>query len=83
VGAKLQAVHDGMPDEPLPEGLDSASCDPAVKHLAHLALHTAAANGTEADWKDWVRQNVPEASGTVLAEAVSCMHESGLWPWPG
>lgn len=81
VGARLQAVHSGMAAEPLPEWLEEASCGPAVKHLAHLAMHTADAGGSEADWRSWVYEHVPDASDLLLAEAAECMHGAGLWPW--
>jgi hypothetical protein len=51
VGERLQAIHSGTVDEPLPEWLEQASCGPAVKHLSHLAMHTAMAGGSEADWR--------------------------------
>jgi hypothetical protein len=83
VGDRLQAVHTGMANTPLPEELEGASCGPAVKHLAHLAIHTAEAGGSEADWKSWVREHVPEVSDKLFAEAEECMHNAGLWPWHG
>lgn len=70
-----------MVDAPLPEWLENASCAPAVKHLAHLAMFTADEGGNEAAWRDWVRTNVPEASETLLNEAEECMRSAGLWPW--
>ena len=81
VGRRLQAVHSGLIEEPLPEGIENASCGPAVKHLAHLAMHTAAANGTEAAWREWVHANVPEVSDKLIDDAEECMRWAGLWPW--
>lgn len=81
VGARLQALHEGRIAEPLPEGLERASCGPAVKHLVHLAIHTADAGGSEADWRAWVTEHVPEVSPALLDDAEACMHGSGLWPW--
>lgn len=81
VGERLQAVHGGLGNPPLPEWLEGASCGPAVKHLAHLAMNTADVGGSESDWKAWVREHVPEASDTLLDEAKECMHSAGLWPW--
>lgn len=81
VGGRLQAVHNGVIDEPLPEWLEGAACGPAVKHLAHLAMHTANAGGTVAEWRAWVHANIPEASEKLIAEAEQCMHSAGLWPW--
>jgi hypothetical protein len=81
VGERLQTIHDHIVDEPLPEWLDQASCGPAVKHLSHLAMHTAAGGGSEADWRLFVRDNAPEVSDQLMAEAVECMRGAGLWPW--
>ena len=81
IGARLEAVHSGMADEPMAEGLERAACGPAVKHLAHLGIHTASAGGSEADWRAWVHEHVPEVSDALLAEAEQCMHSAGLWPW--
>ncbi len=81
VGAPLEAIHNGLIEEPLPERLDEASCGPAVKHMAHLAMHTADAGGTADEWRAWVFAHVPEASAKLLAEAEECMHNAGLWPW--
>lgn len=83
VGSRLEAIHNAVADEPLPEGLDEASCGPAVKHLAHLALHTANAGGTPEEWRAWISEHVPEASAKLLAETEECMHDAGLWPWNG
>lgn len=82
VGQRLRQIHDGVGDEPLPEWLEEAACGPAVKHLAHLATHTADAGGNETDWRAWVHDNVPEATDKLLTEAVECMRGAGLWPWP-
>jgi hypothetical protein len=82
VSERLQAVHSSM-GTPLPEELEGASCGPTVKHLAHLAIHTAQNGGSEADWKAWVHKHVPEVSGSLFVEAEECMHEAGLWPWHG
>lgn len=82
VGQRLQEIH-GRVDGPLPEWLEEASCGPAVKHLAHLAMHTADAGGSAADWRAWVHDHVPEASDKLVAEAAECMHGAGLWPWRG
>lgn len=62
VGQRLQAIHEGTVHTPMPEWLDSAAFGPAVKHLAHLTLHSAEAGGTEADWRASVHEHVPEAS---------------------
>ena len=82
VGARLQQLHEEMGDMPLPEGLEGASCGPAVKHLAHLAIGEAQAGRTHEEWRAWVHEHVPEVSPTLLHDAEQCMHEAGLWPWP-
>jgi hypothetical protein len=81
IGRRLQAIHDGTITTPLPEWLEGAACGPAAKHLAHLALHTAEAGGTEDDWRAWVHKHVPEVSEPLLDEAADCMRTAGLWPW--
>lgn len=83
IGSRLEAVHNAVIDEPLPERLEEASCGPAVKHIAHLALHTADAGGTPDEWRAWVSIHVPEVSAKLLAETEECMHDAGLWPWNG
>ena len=80
---RLQAVHDQVIDEPLPEWLEEASCGPHVKHLAHLAMHAANAGATVEQWRAWVRVHVGAASPKLLAEAEECMRGAGLWPWHG
>lgn len=82
VGAQLQRLHQAMGDMPLPEGLEGASCSPAVKHLAHLAMHTADNGGTREQWQARVHELVPDVSPALMTEAEQCMHEAGLWPWP-
>jgi hypothetical protein len=81
VGARLAAVHRGGVAETLPERIEAASCGPAVKHLAHLAMRAAEAGGTPDQWRAWVAAHVPEVSPTLLVEAEDCMHDVGLWPW--
>ena len=77
---RLQALHERLIDEPLPEDLERAACGPHVKHLAHLAMHAAEAGATVEQWRAWVRVHASEASPTLLAEAEECMHSAGLWP---
>jgi hypothetical protein len=80
-GARLEAIHAEVVDEPLPEWLEAAACGPAVKHLAHLAMHTAGAHDTEAEWRQWVRIRAPEVTDKLIDEAEECMRGAGLWPW--
>lgn len=54
---------------------------PAVKHLAHLAMQTAAAHGSEAEWRQWIRMRVPEVTDRLINEAEECVRRAGLWPW--
>jgi hypothetical protein len=64
------------------EGLDRASCPPHVKHLAVLAVG-ASSEGMSADqWRAWVTGGAGEMVVPLLAEAETCMKDSGLWPWP-
>lgn len=78
---RLQAAHDRVIDEPLPEWLEEASCGPHVKHLAHLAMNAAETGATSEQWEAWIRAHVAEASPRLLAEAEECMRTAGLWPW--
>lgn len=71
IGARLEAVHSGMAEEPMVEGLERASCGPAVKHLAHLGLHTARAGGSEADWRAWVHVHVHVLHDHMVEEGSS------------
>lgn len=80
-GARLEAIHAQVVDEPLPEWLEAAACGPAVKHLAHLAMQTAAAHGSEAEWRQWIRMRVPEVTDRLINEAEECVRRAGLWPW--
>lgn len=82
IGRRLQSVHEGLVDVALPEWLEGASCGPAAKHLAHLAIHAADGGGSRADWQSWVHEHVPEVSDATLDEAEECMRHAGLWPWP-
>ncbi len=69
-------------DPALAEWLESASCGPHVKALAVRAAE-AAGRGIGADrWRHDLLAEHPDASALV-AEAEACMHEAGLWPWPG
>lgn len=82
LGGRLQAVHDQVMDEPLPEGLERASCGPIAKHLAHLALHAARTDHSPDQWRTWVCEHVEGVTPTVMGDAEACMHSAGLWPWP-
>jgi hypothetical protein len=82
LGARLQAVHERLDGEPMPEWLEGASCGPAAKHLAHLAIHIAAAGGSQADWQAWIGTHVGEVPVNVLTDATECMRTAGMWPWP-
>lgn len=81
VGRALEQLHAQVVDEPLPEWLEGASCWPAVKHLAHLALRTADARGSVAQWRAWLHRHVPDVPDELVDEAERCMREAGLWPW--
>jgi hypothetical protein len=49
VGARLDALHHAVGDEPLSERIDEASCGPTAKRLMHLAMCAAEAGGTPGD----------------------------------
>lgn len=80
-GTRLEAVHQQVVDEPLPEWLKESSCDPSAKHLAHLALHASEAGQTAEQWRAWIRTSVPNLPPGLFTEAEKCMREAGLWPW--
>jgi hypothetical protein len=42
-GARLDELLPGLVAEPRPERIDAASCGPAVKNLAHLAMRAGGA----------------------------------------
>jgi len=46
-GTRLDELLPGLVAEPRPERIEAASCGPAVKHLAHLAMrmHCVPATG--------------------------------------
>ncbi len=69
-------------DPALAEWLEEASCGPHVKTLAVRAAHAAGQGVSSARWRQDVLAEHPDA-GALLAEAEECMHEAGLWPWPG
>ena len=63
------------------EGLDRASCSPAVVHLAQVGMGAAARGCTAEGWRtEILKAREPEATRQV-AEAEDCMRKSGLWPW--
>lgn len=80
-GLRLQAVHLEIVGEPVPEWLEEASCGPAAKHLAHLAMHAAETGQTAAQWRVWIHTHAPDVSPELFAEAEECMRHAGLWPW--
>jgi len=80
-GLRLQAVHQEIVGEPVPEWLEEASCGPSAKHLAHLAMHASETGQTAVQWRVWVHTHVPDVSPKLFAEAEECMRDAGLWPW--
>lgn len=63
------------------EGLDRASCSPAVTYLAQVGIG-AAARGCSCDgWRTEVGKIRGEHAAQELDAAERCMRESGLWPW--
>jgi hypothetical protein len=76
-------MHAEVVDEPLPEWLEDAACGPAVKHLAHLAMHTADAHGDEAAWREWIDPHARARGVRQAHRRGGGMHarHAGLWPW--
>lgn len=65
-----------------PEGLDHASCSPAVKYMAEVGIGAAARGCSQEGWRREVTKTLdPEAAEHQLDEAEECMRHSGLWPW--
>ncbi len=65
-----------------PEGLDHASCAPAVKYMAEVGIGAAARGCSRDGWRTEVAKTLdPDDAERQLAEAEECMRHSGLWPW--
>lgn len=69
-------------DPALVAWLADAACDPHVKALVVSAVHACDRGVSAAQWRRDVLAGHPDAA-KLVAEAVECMHEAGLWPWPG
>lgn len=63
------------------EGLDRASCSPAVTYLAQIGMGAAARGCSAAGWRTEVSKVRGPEGVRQLVEAEECMRQSGLWPW--
>ena len=63
------------------EGLDRASCSPAVVYLAQVGMGAAARGCSAQGWRAEVAKSRGSEGVQQLAEAEECMRHSGLWPW--
>jgi hypothetical protein len=69
------------------EGLDRAACPPLRKYLAQLAAGACCRGLTAEEWRAWVRADAKgmdaDDTDALLGSTEDCMHQAGLWPWPG
>lgn len=63
------------------EGLDRASCSPAVVYLAQVGMGAAARGCSAQGWRAEVAKSRGPEGARQLDEAEDCMRSSGLWPW--
>lgn len=63
------------------EGLDRASCSPAVVYLAQVGMGAAARGCSAQGWRAEVAKGRGPEGAQPLDEAEECMRRSGLWPW--
>lgn len=75
---------DGLAENSLggAEGLDRASCSPAVVYLARVGIGAATRGCSAQGWRGEVSKSWGPEGDQQLAEAEECMRRSGLWPWP-
>lgn len=78
----LREIYEGMLLPAPPETLDETACGSTPKMIAHLAVAAATSGSSESDWRWWMYQRFPILASGQIDEAASCMHSSGLWPWP-
>lgn len=64
-----------------PTALAEVDCASTSKMIAHLAIAAAGLGSSENDWRSWMYGHFPLVAGRRLDDAVSCMRETGLWPW--
>lgn len=63
------------------EGLESASCPPHRKHLAQIAMGSAAEGLSAEQWRSTIVQGLGPDITPLVDEAEACMRSAGLWPW--
>ena len=80
VAWRLREVCDEMLLPP-PQGLAEADCASTSKMVARLAVSAASLGSSETDWRWYMYRHFPLVAGRRLDDAVSCMRETGLWPW--
>ena len=64
------------------EGLDRASCSPAVVYLARVGIGAATRGCSAQGWRTEVAKSWGPEGAQQIDEAEECMRSSGLWPWP-
>ncbi|MEO6996670.1 MAG: hypothetical protein ABI112_01145 [Terracoccus sp.] len=77
--AELEALADSVGGGA--EGLDRASCSPAVVYLAQVGMGAAARGCSAQGWRTEVGKIRGPEGVRQLDEAEECMRHSGLWPW--
>lgn len=77
--AELEALADSVGGGA--EGLDRASCSPAVVYLAQVGMGAAARGCSAQGWRTEVGKIRGPEGARQLDEAEECMRHSGLWPW--
>lgn len=77
------AELDGLAEKSLggAEGLDRASCSPAVVYLARVGMGAATRGCSAQGWREEVTKGWGPDADQQLDAAEECMHRSGLWPW--
>lgn len=63
------------------EGMDRASCSPAVLYLAKVGIGAAARGCSAEGWRTEVAKTKGPEGVREIDEAEECMRYSGLWPW--
>ncbi len=63
------------------EGLEGASCPPHRKHLAQVAMGSAAEGLSAEQWRSAIVDGLGPEITPLVDEAEACMRSVGLWPW--
>lgn len=77
--AELDGLANSVPGL---DGLDGASCSPAVMYLAKVGMGAAYRGCSAEGWRTEVANTSGPEADRQLDEAEECMRRSGLWPWP-